>query len=57
MLSDVGGGWLVIVLDMQSLFYFFKKENWICAMTRNHAEPNIKILLARNLPFGCDVRQ
>ena len=57
MLSDVGGGWLVSVLDMQSLFYFFKKENWICAMTRNHAEPNIKILLARNLPFACDVRQ
>ena len=32
------------------------KENWICAMTRHHTEPNIKILLARNLPFNCDVR-
>ena len=34
MLSDVGGGGLASVLDVQ-------KENWICAMTRHHAEPNI----------------
>ena len=26
-------------------------------MTRNHDEPNINILLARNLPFESDVRQ
>ena len=31
-------------------FIFFIKENWICAMTR-HAEPDINILLTRNLPF------
>ena len=26
-------------------------------MTRHHAEPNINILLTRNLPFDSDVRQ
>ena len=26
-------------------------------MTRNHAEPNINILLTRNLPFNSDDRQ
>ena len=40
-----------------SSFYFFKKENWICAMTRHHAEPNINILLTRNLPFASYARQ
>ena len=35
MLSDLGGGGLASALDVQS---FFIKENWICAMTRNHAE-------------------
>ena len=39
-------------------FVFFK-ENWICAVVRHHAEPNINILLTRNLklPFDSDVRQ
>ena len=37
--------------------FFFIKENWICAMTRHHAEPNINILLTRNVPFGSSVRQ
>ena len=35
--------------------YFFIKENWICDMTKHHAEPNINILLTRNLPFDSDV--
>ena len=48
MLSDVGGGGLVSVLDIQFLFCFVK-ENWIYAMTRHHAEPNINILLTKNL--------
>ena len=30
------------------IFNFFIKENWICAITRHHAEPN-NILLTRNL--------
>ena len=37
---------LASVLDVQ--FLFFIKENWICAMTRLHAEPNISILLTRS---------
>ena len=55
MLSDVGGGGLASVLDIQS--FFFIKENWICAMIRHHAELNINILLTRNLLFHSDVRQ
>ena len=39
------------------IFIFFTKENWICTMTRLHAETNINILLTRNLPFDSDVRQ
>ena len=56
-LIDVKQKWDVIgpsVLDVQSLFFW---KNCICAMTRHHAEPNIKILLTRNLPFDSDVRQ
>ena len=34
--------------------YFFIKQNWICTMTRHHAN---NILLARSLPFDSDVRQ
>ena len=41
MLLDVGGGGLASVLDVQSLFFFIK-ENWICVMTRHHAESNIE---------------
>ena len=37
-----------------SNLYFFIKENWICAMTRHHAN---NILLPRNVPFESDVRQ
>ena len=62
MLSDVrglrGGGveWgLAGILDVQSLFFLFK-EKWICAMTRYHAEPNINILLTRNLSFISDAK-
>ena len=53
MLSDVGGGGLSGVLNIQSLFLFIK-ENWICTMTRHHAN---NILLTRNLPFASDVRK
>ena len=56
MLLDVGGGGLASVLEVQS-FLFFIKENWICSMTRDHTEPNINILLRRNLLFQFDVRQ
>ena len=52
----MGGGGLLSFLDVQS-FFFFIKENLICAMTRHHAEPNINMLLTRNLPFDSDVRQ
>ena len=52
-LPDVGG-WGVSEFSGRSIFIFFIKENWICAMTRHHAN---NILLARNLPFDSDVRQ
>ena len=39
------------------VFIFFIKGSWICAMIRHHAEPNINILLTRNLPFNSDVKQ
>ena len=55
MLLDVGGGGLASVLDVQ--LFFFIKENCICDMIRNHAEPNINILLTRNLLFDSDIRQ
>ena len=48
-----GGGGLVSVLDV-SLFYFIK-ENWdFCLITKHQAEPDINILLTRNLPFESD---
>ena len=53
MLSDVGGAGLT----GRPIFTFFIKENWICAVTRLHAEPNINMLLTRNLPSDSDVRQ
>ena len=37
-----------------SNLYFFIKENWIWAMTKDHVN---NILLARNLPFDSDVRR
>ena len=40
-----------------NLYSFSIKENCICTMTRYHAEPNINILLIRNLPFESDDRQ
>ena len=39
-------------LSGRPIFISFIKENWICAMTRHHAN---NILLARNLPFDSDV--
>ena len=59
MLSDVGGwgGWRVF----WTFNLFLKKENWICAMTWDHAASNINILinilLTRNLPIVSGVRQ
>ena len=47
----------VQVFWTSNLFFFFITEYWICAMTRHYSEPNINILLTRNLPFGSDVRQ
>ena len=44
MLSDVGGGSVASVLDVQSLF-FYSKKNW---MSRLLVEPLINILLTRN---------
>ena len=56
MLLDVGGGELAKVLDVQC-FFFFIKEDWICAITSHHVESNINILLTTNLPFDSDIRQ
>ena len=58
MLSDVGVRG-VSKCSIRSFFFsfFVIKENWIWAMSRHHTEPNIDILLTRNLPFNSDVRQ
>ena len=56
MLSDVEG-WGISECSGRPIFNFFIKENFIFAMTRHHAEPNINILLTRNLAFESDVRQ
>ena len=45
MLSDVGG-WGVRECSGSPVFIFFIKENWICAVTRHHAESNIYIIIA-----------
>ena len=44
------------VLDVQPLFLFIK-QNWICVMTRIHAELNTNILLTRNFPIDSGVRK
>ena len=52
MLSEVGGGGLASVLDVQSSFFLLKKiafAPWPDIMLNN-------ILLKRNLPFDSDVR-
>ena len=56
MLSDVGG-LEVSECSGRPIFIFFINKNWIWAMTRHHTEPSIKILLTRNLPFDCDIKQ
>ena len=47
MLLDVeereGWGWNVSKCSGRPIFIFFIKENWICAMSIHHAEPNIII--------------
>ena len=49
-------GWGVNKCSGRPIFFFFIKENWICAMTRHHTEPNINILLTTNLGSDSDVR-
>ena len=39
------------------IFIFFIKGNWICPMTRYHAESNINMLSTRNPPVDSGVRQ
>ena len=39
----------VSVSSGHPIFIFSIKENWICAMTRHHAEPSTNILLTKNL--------
>ena len=56
MLLDVQG-WGVSERSGRPIFIFFIKENWICVMTRHHAEPNMNIVLTRNLLFDSDVKQ
>ena len=48
MLSDVGGWGLASVLDVQYLFFLLKKIGFF-TMTWHYADPNINILLTRNL--------
>ena len=47
-LMDIGGEWEggggLKLWTSTFLFYFFK-ENWICAMSRHHAEPNINYIM------------
>ena len=49
----VGGG---SECSGRSILILFIKENWICAMTRRHAESNINMLLTRNL-IDSDIKQ
>ena len=51
MLSDVWGIGVSEFSGRPIFIIVFIKENWICAMTRHHAEPNINILLTRNLHY------
>ena len=59
MLSDVerGAGRKVSECSGRPIFIFLIKENWVCVITRHHAESNFNILLTRNLPFDSGVRQ
>ena len=54
MLPDAGVGEGVSNCSGRSILIFFIKENWICTMSRYHAN---NIVLARNLPFGSDVKE
>ena len=56
MLSDVGGrGGSEFPGCRSPIFIFFIKENWICVMTRHHAESNN--ILLRDLSVDSGVRQ
>ena len=54
MLSDVEVGGLA-ECSGRPIIIFFIKENWICAMTRYHDDPNCR-LLTRNFPFESGIR-
>ena len=56
---DVGRrkDWGISECSELPIFIFCIKENWICVMTSHHSEPNINLLMTRNLPFDSDVRQ
>ena len=49
MLSDVGDKGSKC--SGHPIFVIFMKENWICAMTRHHAEPDINILTLFRMGF------
>ena len=53
--GEEGGGLVACVPGVKS---FFITENWVCAITRHHAdaESNINILLTRNLSIDSVVR-
>ena len=60
MLSDVGiwergGGLVASVLDIQLLYFLLRKIRF--PSCTHHAEPNINMLLTRNLPIVSSVRQ
>ena len=55
-MQGVVGGW-GSECSGRPIFIFFIKENWICALTRLHAESIINILLTKNLPIDSGVRQ
>ena len=54
----MGGGWEEgSECSGHPIFIFFIKGNWICPMTRYHAESNINMLSTRNPPVDSGVRQ
>ena len=50
-------GWGVNECSGRPIFIFLLKKIGFPPMTRHHAEPNINVLLTRNLPFDSDFRQ
>ena len=48
------GGGCVSECSGRPIFIYFIKENWVCAMTRHHAEPNINIIDKKS-SFSCSL--